>query len=108
MCGITGWLALGDATHGGSEAQLEAMCRAMAHRGPDATGLRVAGPVGLGMRRLAVIDVAGGLQPIANEDGSVWVVFNGEIYNHRELREGLLARGHRFTSASDTEVLVHL
>ncbi len=107
MCGITGWLA-GERGHNGSEAQLEAMCRAMAHRGPDATGLRVAGPVGLGMRRLAVIDVAGGLQPIANEDGSVWVVFNGEIYNHRALREGLLARGHRFTSASDTEVLVHL
>ena len=110
MCGITGWLAAEDATEGGrgAEARLAAMCAAMAHRGPDATGMRVHGPVALGMRRLAVIDPEGGQQPVCNEDGSVWVVFNGEIYNHQALREGLLARGHRFTSASDTEVLVHL
>lgn len=110
MCGITGWLAPDDAQAGGpgAEARLEAMCRAMAHRGPDATGLRVMGPVALGMRRLAVIDPEGGQQPVTNEDGSVWVVFNGEIYNHRALREDLERRGHRFTTASDTEVLVHL
>jgi asparagine synthase (glutamine-hydrolysing) len=78
------------------------------HRGPDGSGQWAEGGIALGMRRLAIIDVAGGDQPIFNEDGSVAVVFNGEIYNYLELREDLLARGHRFRTRSDTEVLVHL
>jgi asparagine synthase (glutamine-hydrolysing) len=81
---------------------------AMAHRGPDQAGLYSDEQVALAMRRLAIIDVAGGDQPIANEDGSVVVVLNGEIYNFGELREDLIRRGHRFSTASDTEVLVHL
>jgi asparagine synthase (glutamine-hydrolysing) len=87
---------------------LDAMCTAMTHRGPDDQGTLERGPVGLGMRRLSIIDVGGGHQPIANEDGSVWVVFNGEIYNHPELRETLMARGHHLATRSDTEVIVHL
>jgi asparagine synthase (glutamine-hydrolysing) len=84
------------------------MCDAIAHRGPDAAGYHVADGVALGMRRLSIIDVSGGQQPISNEDGSVTVVFNGEIYNHRDLRRQLEATGHRFRTNSDTEVLVHL
>ena len=78
------------------------------HRGPDEEGLFVADGVGLGMRRLSIIDVAGGRQPIANEDGSVQVVFNGEIYNYLELRKELSRRGHVFRTNSDTEVIAHL
>jgi asparagine synthase (glutamine-hydrolysing) len=87
---------------------LEAMGDALVHRGPDGSGFFCDGPFGMGMRRLSIIDLATGDQPLANEDGTVWVVFNGEIYNYRELRTELAARGHRFTTASDTEVLVHL
>jgi asparagine synthase (glutamine-hydrolysing) len=107
MCGITGWLAL-DGAPAADEPRLRLMCQAMAHRGPDDTGTGLFGPAALGMRRLSIIDVAGGAQPIGNETGQVQVVFNGEIYNHHALREGLLARGHRFETRSDTEVLVHL
>ena len=86
------------------------MCATMRHRGPDDEGLYADAQSGvsLGIRRLAVIDVAGGHQPLCNEDRTVWVVCNGEIYNHRRLREDLLARGHRFATGSDAEVLVHL
>ncbi len=84
------------------------MMRALAHRGPDAEGLLDRPGISAGIRRLAVIDVEGGRQPMASEDGAVEVVFNGEIYNYRELTEELLARGHRFRTRSDTEVLVHL
>lgn len=87
---------------------LEAMTAPLAHRGPDGEGFLRDGAVGLGHRRLSVIDVEGGGQPIFNEDRSVAVVYNGEIYNFGELREGLLARGHRLATRSDTEVLVHL
>ena len=83
------------------------MCDAIRHRGPDDEGLRASEGIGLGMRRLSIIDVAGGHQPIANEDGSVHVVFNGEIYNHHELRRELEGRGHRFATRSDTETIVH-
>src|SRR2546423_80744 len=84
------------------------MCAAMEHRGPDERGIHHADGVALGMQRLAIIDVAGGQQPIFNEDGTVVVVMNGEIYNFKELRADLARRGHRFTSHVDTEVLVHL
>jgi asparagine synthase (glutamine-hydrolysing) len=84
------------------------MCDAIAHRGPDSDGFFVADDIAMGMRRLSIIDVGGGRQPIFNEDGSVVVVFNGEIYNHRALRKQMEARGHTFRTHSDTEVLVHL
>jgi asparagine synthase (glutamine-hydrolysing) len=84
------------------------MCQTIVHRGPDDEGIYAHGPVGLGMRRLSIIDLAGGKQPIHNEDQSVWVVFNGEIYNFPELRRELESRGHRFYTHSDTEVIVHL
>ena len=87
---------------------LEAMNETLVHRGPDSAGTFVDGPVGLAARRLAIIDLEGGDQPIANEDASVHVVQNGEIYNYRELRAGLERKGHRFATQSDTEVLVHL
>jgi asparagine synthase (glutamine-hydrolysing) len=106
MCGICGLVSLrGDQVDPGA---LEAMNDALVHRGPDSAGTLVDGPVGFGMRRLAIIDLAGGDQPIGNEDGSVQVVQNGEIYNYRELRARLEAAGHRFATQSDTEVLVHL
>jgi len=87
---------------------LERMAHVLAHRGPDGGGNHLAGPFGMGMRRLSIIDLAGGDQPMCNEDGTLWVVFNGEIYNYRELTTELIARGHRFATSSDTEVLIHL
>lgn len=84
------------------------MCDQIRHRGPDDEGFFVERQCAIGMRRLSIIDLAGGHQPISNEDGSVWVVFNGEIYDYQELRRDLIARGHRFTTNSDTETLVHL
>ena len=84
------------------------MCERMVHRGPDSEGLFVTNNVALGMRRLAIIDLVTGEQPVFNEDRSVTVVLNGEIYNYRELRYTLEKRGHSFRSASDTEVLPHL
>jgi asparagine synthase (glutamine-hydrolysing) len=90
------------------EDDVRAMCRAMVHRGPDEEGVYLGAGVGLGMRRLSIIDLEGGQQPISNEDGSIWVVFNGEIYNHRELRRQLTRDGHTFRTASDTETIVHL
>ena len=84
------------------------MTRALAHRGPDGEGTFVDGHVGFGHRRLSIIDLAGGVQPLSNEDGSVTVTFNGEIFNYRELTADLVARGHVFKTHSDTETLVHL
>jgi asparagine synthase (glutamine-hydrolysing) len=106
MCGICGSLAL-DAGPVNADG-VRAMLAAMAHRGPDAEGLFEEPGIAAGIRRLAVIDVEGGNQPIASEDGGVQVVYNGEIYNFRELTRELEARGHRFRTRSDTEVLVHL
>ena len=87
---------------------LDRMNGTLAHRGPDDEGSYVSGPVGLAMRRLSIIDLDSGHQPLSNEDGSIWIVFNGEIYNYPELRDELLNRGHRFRTRSDTEVIVHL
>ena len=84
------------------------MCSAIAHRGPDDEGFYLAPGVGLGMRRLSIIDLDSGRQPVSNEDGSVWVVFNGEIYNFQELRREMEGRGHVFSTHSDTETIVHL
>jgi asparagine synthase (glutamine-hydrolysing) len=106
VCGIAGIVGCeGEAI---DRAQLQQMCRTIAHRGPDDEGLYVNGRIGLGMRRLSIIDLSGGHQPIFNEDKSVWIVFNGEIYNFPELREELLNRGHQFYTHTDTEVIVHL
>ncbi|HMV49602.1 MAG TPA: asparagine synthase (glutamine-hydrolyzing) [Blastocatellia bacterium] len=107
MCGIIGFVNL-DQQQPASERIARAMNQAIVHRGPDDEGFYFNGNVALGMRRLSIIDLAGGHQPISNEDGSVWVVFNGEIYNYRELRELLLARGHQLKTNSDTETIVHL
>jgi asparagine synthase (glutamine-hydrolysing) len=87
---------------------IEQMCDVITHRGPDDAGYHVEGGLAIGMRRLSIIDVATGHQPISNEDGSVWIVFNGEIYNFAELRATLVARGHSFKTHSDTETIVHL
>src|SRR5215470_15329515 len=78
------------------------------HRGPDGEGLWAEGPVGLGHRRLAIVDVAGGHQPMANEQETVWITYNGEVYNHADLRPRLEARGHRYRTRSDTETILHL
>jgi asparagine synthase (glutamine-hydrolysing) len=106
MCGICGLAALDGGT--ADPAVAEAMNETMAHRGPDSAGAFHDGPVALAMRRLSIIDLEGGDQPIGSEDGAVQVIQNGEIYNHLELRERLEAGGHRFSTRSDTEVLVHL
>jgi len=106
VCGIAGVVGKrGDAI---DAADVHRMCQTIVHRGPDDEGIYARGPVGLGMRRLSIIDLAGGKQPIHNEDRSVWVVFNGEIYNFPELRGELQGRGHQFYTHSDTEVIVHL
>src|ERR1700761_7357815 len=110
MCGIYGFVAssgdLGDPRT--VERTLKAMDGSIVHRGPDDNGTYNDGHCAMGMRRLSIIDLGGGKQPIANEDGRVHVVFNGEIYNYQALRQGLMGRGHRFTTDSDTETLVHL
>jgi len=107
VCGIVGKLNT-DRTRAVDPWLIRAMCETLVHRGPDDEGIHVDGPVGLGMRRLSIIDLAGGHQPMSNEDGTIWVVFNGEIYNYRDWKPALEARGHRFSSNSDTEVIVHL
>ena len=106
MCGIAG--LIGGPGEQVSGAEVRRMCSTIVHRGPDDEGIYVRGPAGLGMRRLSIIDLSGGRQPIHNEDQSVWVVFNGEIYNFPELRKELEQRGHKFYTHSDTEVIVHL
>src|SRR5213594_3715744 len=106
MCGIAG-IVKRDPRETVDEARLKRMRDVLRHRGPDGEGLLLDGPVGLGHRRLAIIDVAGGHQPMANEDETIWIVYNGEIYNHAALRPGLEARGHRYRTRSDTETIVH-
>lgn len=107
MCGIAGIIGK-ERTDTVDAADIFRMCDAIVHRGPDDEGFYVQGHVGLGMRRLSIIDLSSGRQPIQNEDGSVIVVFNGEIYNFPELRRNLEGRGHCFCSNTDTEVIVHL
>ena len=107
MCGIAGILEFGRDARANAAA-LREMCRVISHRGPDDEGFYTDGSVGIGMRRLSIVDVAGGHQPISNEDGTLWIVFNGEIYNHLALREQLVARGHRYSTHSDTETVIHL
>ncbi len=106
MCGIAGIVEFGRDTRASASA-LRDMCHAMTHRGPDDEGLYTDGCLGIGMRRLSIVDLATGHQPISNEDGSLWIVFNGEIYNHLALREELVARGHRYSTHSDTETIIH-
>ena len=107
MCGIVGIVRLdgGDVVE---ESRVKRMRDVLRHRGPDGEGLWLEGPVGLGHRRLSIVDVAGGQQPMSNEDGAVWITYNGEIYNHAALRPGLEAKGHRYQTRSDTETILHL
>ncbi len=107
MCGIAGIAAADNNRHVSREV-LECMCQRMVHRGPDDEGIYCERNIGLAMRRLKVVDLEGGSQPMSNEDGSIWIVFNGEIYNHHELRADLIRRGHRFRTQADTETIVHL
>src|SRR5688572_4349177 len=107
MCGIYG-MFFADRGRLVSERTLQAMGEAIHHRGPDESGTLVDGAFGFGMQRLSIIDLKTGHQPLGNETGSVQVVFNGEIYNYRELARDLLERGHVLATTSDTEVLVHL
>ncbi|PYX48219.1 MAG: asparagine synthase (glutamine-hydrolyzing) [Acidobacteria bacterium] len=106
MCGIAGIVT--NETGGVDTATIHRMCQTIVHRGPDDEGIFVKDGVGLGMRRLSIIDLAGGHQPVFNEDRNVWIVYNGEIYNFKQLRQELEARGHRFASNTDTEAIVHL
>ncbi len=107
MCGICGKLNF-DRQEPVDNGLLGIMMDLIQHRGPDGSGKFLSGPVGLGHRRLSIIDLNTGGQPMSNEDGTVWVVYNGEIYNFHELRTKLEERGHRFKSTTDTEVIVHL
>ena len=106
MCGIAGLMYFDEQKP--SLAVLENMTRSMEHRGPDDSGIWIEKQIGLGFRRLSIIDLEDGGQPLSNENESIWIVFNGEIYNYKTLREDLIQRGHRFKTESDTEVIVHL
>src|SRR5258706_1897265 len=105
MCGIAGFVHL----NAPAERDLiRAMCDQIRHRGPDDEGFHIDGGAAIGMRRLSIIDLNTGHQPISNEDGTVWIVFNGEIYDYKALRDRLIHQGHQFRTASDTETLIHL
>ena len=106
MCGICG-IANTDSDNYVDQKELVAMRDTMTHRGPDDCGIHVDRNVGLGHRRLSIIDLAGGLQPMCNEDRTIWVTYNGEIYNFKDLRSDLEKSGHIFTTSSDTEVIIH-
>src|ERR1700741_4351417 len=104
MCGLTGLFRVSKPAE---QNELTAMNDSLRHRGPDGYGVRMFSKGGIGHRRLAIIDLATGAQPICNEDESVWITFNGELYNYEELRVQLKAAGHQFRTNSDTEVIVH-
>src|SRR6266542_3918406 len=105
MCGIAGYYT---PNRRADIASVRAMCDQIRHRGPDDAGYYTDGGCAIGMRRLSIIDLSTGHQPISNEDGSIWIVFNGEIYNFQGLRSELLAQRDQFRTNSDTETLVHL
>src|SRR5215469_14240300 len=107
MCGIAGILEFARDARPDLDT-LRLMCRTMSHRGPDDDGFYNDGPAGIAMRRLSIVDLATGHQPLCNEDESLWIVFNGEIYNHAILREQLIACGHSYRTRSDTETIIHL
>src|SRR5262245_61743166 len=107
MCGISGTFSLDGTLCSGAGAAVRAMNAAIAHRGPDGDGFLDRPSVVLAQRRLAIIDRAGGHQPMPNEDETCWITFNGEIYNYRDLRPLLEAKGHRFRTVSDTETILH-
>lgn len=107
MCGICGKLHF-DSSYSVSEAEIRKMAHPITHRGPDDEGFYLNQNIGFGFRRLSIIDLHTGHQPLTNEDGNVWIVFNGEIYNYQELRKDLEAKGHRFKTSTDTETIVHL
>src|SRR5215510_2209104 len=106
MCGIAG-IVRWDGRPASAD-DVGRMCDALTHRGPDDYGVYANGGAAIGMRRLSIIDIQTGHQPVSNEDGTIWVVFNGEIYNFKELRRDLERRGHRFYTSTDTETIVHL
>ena len=108
MCGICGIAAPQKLDYSVDEAMLARMRDTLTHRGPDGAGLFLDEGIGLAHRRLSIVDLAGGHQPMTNEDGTVWITYNGEIYNHKALRQTLEQRGHRYHSASDTETIIHL
>ncbi len=106
MCGIAGMILAPPGVV--DAATVHRMCQTIVHRGPDDEGIYAKAGVGLGMRRLSIIDLSGGRQPVHNEDKTIWVVFNGEIYNFPELRKELERSDHQFYTNTDTEVIVHL
>src|SRR5215472_3189082 len=106
MCGICGAVNLKNERL--DPHLIKRMPVSLAHRGPDDCGVYSSGPVGLAHRRLSIIDLVGGSQPMSNHDGSLWISFNGEIFNYVELREDLIRKGHKFATRSDTEVILHL
>jgi asparagine synthase (glutamine-hydrolysing) len=108
MCGIAGFISRKkDTPFAEREILLDKMCRVIEHRGPDEQGLAVEGRAALGMRRLSIIDLKTGQQPIYSQDGNLFIVFNGEIYNYQELKRELESLGHRFKTNSDTETILH-
>jgi len=107
MCGICGIFNF-ESHAPADRAALKRATDAMAHRGPDDEGFYVDGELGLGNRRLSIIDLPGGHQPMANEDRTIWITYNGEIYNYPELRPALESRGHKFQTSTDTETIIHL
>src|SRR5437879_1973560 len=105
MCGIAGVLNF-ESDRQADRDLLQRMCDVIAHRGPDDEGMYINGRIGLGMRRLSIIDLGGGHQPMFNKDRSLCIVFNGEIYNHREIREEMTAKGYTYATQSDTESIL--
>ncbi len=108
MCGIAGAFEFDRAAPDANRGVLQSMCDVIARRGPDDQGFYTDGGLGIGMRRLSIIDVEGGHQPLSNEDGTLWIVYNGEVFNHEPLQADLRRRGHRFKTRSDTETILHL
>src|SRR3984893_11386264 len=106
MCGICGVISKSNQPI--ENSLVMNMCDQIIHRGPDDHGIYQADGVGLGFRRLSIIDLEGGHQPLSNEDGSIWIIFNGEIYNYQSIRQSLIEKGHVFKTEADTEVIVHL